>query len=498
MANLAKINLCNQSILKMVLEKYVSFKIINWLLLLLSSFLLVYAGYRSSILSFTHDESFTFTHYISASVGEIVSYNISPVIANNHILNTLCMKLFSGIFGNSEFVLRLHSFLAHILYMRMTYLILKTTNSRFILLFGFIILNVNSYLLDFFSLARGYGLSISLMTASLYCLIRFIQQNNLKLFIGSLSLSLLAVLANFSMISYALSLFVFIELYFIYRKLSKKSFIKYNSCIIIFLVVIFWIYFGPITELQNRKEFYLGGSRGLWFDTVISSIICYLYKTPFFETFIYFYRFLVVFVSFGSLWIIYKQVKMRTLNALSFISVVFSFILCISVFQHVLIGGLFFTGRVALFLVPLFFFSLLNITLSAAFFSKWLKQFSAIIVVITSFLSLIIFVNGFKEVSIKEWGYDADTKTMLSDLNIFRQNNPHVKLGITWIFEPTINFYRETQSLTWIQPVNRDGLNGDYNYFYLEQGDLNSFDKSNKVLIKMYPVSGAMLFKKIN
>lgn len=497
LANLAKINLFNKSIFVMNFEKWFSYKTINWLLFLLSSLLLAYTGYRASILSFTHDESFTFTHYVSASVANIISYNINPVIANNHILNTLCMKLFSGLLGNSELILRLHSFLAHILYLWMTYSILKTTNSRFILVFGFILLNVNPYLLDFFSLARGYGLSIALMAGSLYCFIKFTQQNHLKLLIISLSLTLLAILANFSMISYALALFVVIELYFIYTKLPQKEFIKYNLHIVVFLIVVFWIYFGPITVLKNRNEFYFGGSRGLWFDTAISSIICYLYETLFFESLIYFYRFLVVFVSFASMWIIYKQIKARALNVLSYINLIFIVILCISVLQHVLMGGLFFISRVALFLVPLFFFSLLNIIFNDSLFSKKFGLFSKTIIIVTSLLSVFILVNGLKKVNIKEWNYDADTKTMLSDLNIFRQNNPHVKLGITWVFEPTINFYKNTHKLNWLQDANRDGLNGEYDYYYVEQNDLNSFNKENKFLIKKYTTSGSELYKRI-
>ena len=251
-----------------------SFTPINIFILLSGLLMLIYTAYRAYALSFTHDESFSFNHYVNSSVSDIFTYNLSPVIANSHILNTLSMKWLGAIFGNSEFVLRFHSVLAHVLYLIFTYLILKETQSKFILIFGFIVLNCNPYLLDFFSLARGYALSISFMVISCYYLITFIKYKKTSSLNISLIMSILAVLANFSLISFSAALIIVFELIFILSKEKLSAVIKKNIPILLTAIILFLIYKGPIKVLIDNNELNFGGNSGLWFDTVISSICC--------------------------------------------------------------------------------------------------------------------------------------------------------------------------------------------------------------------------------
>jgi uncharacterized membrane protein len=467
---------------------------INSVLLLSGIIMLFYTAYRAYSLSFTHDESYSFNHYVNSSVIDIFTYNLNPIIANSHILNTLSMKWFSSMFGNSEFVLRFHSVLAHILYLIFTYLILKETQSKFILIFGFIILNCNPYLLDFFSFARGYAISISLMVISCYYLIMFIKHKKNSSLSTSLLISVLAVLGNFSLISFSASLIIVFELFFILSKENLKSIVKKNIPIILTAIALFLIYKGPIKVLINHNELNFGGNSGLWFDTVISSISCYLYFSPYFDTYIYFLRFLVVFVSIASIIILNTQFTTKSLNGFSYITIILFIILFASILQHLFLNTSYFKERFALFLVPLFFFALLNVITFLVNQTKWIKNTSYILAFLIISCSLSILYSSVNIKYSQAWRYDCNTKEMLEDLS---KENTNIKLGITWLFEPAINFYRETNSLTWLQSVNRDGLPGDYDYYYVEANDLNSFDKSNKLLIKNYPESGATLYKKI-
>lgn len=468
---------------------------INSVIFISGLIMLIYTAYRAYSLSFTHDESYSFNHYVSSSVSDIFTYNLNPVIANSHILNTLSMKWLSGILGNSEFVLRLHSVLAHVLYLIFTYLILKETQSKFILVFGFIILNCNPFLLDFFSLARGYALSISFMVVSCYYLIKYTRYKKNSSLNISLLISVLAVLANFSLISFSTALIIVFELFFILSREKLNSILKKNITIILTVIALFLIYKGPIKVLIDHNELNFGGNSGLWFDTVISSICSYLYTSPYFDTYIYFLRFLVVFVSIASVIILFKQFKTKSFNNFSYISILLFIIMLASVFQHLFLNASYFKERFALFLVPLFFFTLLNVITFLTNQTTWIKNTSYVFAFLIVSCALSILYSSVNLKYSQAWRYDANTKEMLFDLS---KENTTVKLGITWLFEPAINFYRETQYLKWLAPVNRDGVNGDYNYYYVEPSDLNSFDKNNKVLIKIYPESGATLYKKIN
>ena len=59
------------------------------------------------------------------------------------------------------------------------------------------------------------------------------------------------------------------------------------------------------------------------------------------------------------------------------------------------------------------------------------------------------------------WRYDADNPRMLDDLDRARRERGFarpVRLGITWLMEPSINYYRVRRHLDWLLPVTRRGL----------------------------------------
>ena len=74
-----------------------------------------------------------------------------------------------------------------------------------------------------------------------------------------------------------------------------------------------------------------------------------------------------------------------------------------------------------------------------------------------------------------EWDYDAQTKSMIDDLEqayiadalTNRATPTKINLGINWIYEPTINYYRLSRNLKWLNEVNRNGLEGDFDYYYV-------------------------------
>ncbi|MCK4406803.1 MAG: hypothetical protein KAV44_03940, partial [Bacteroidales bacterium] len=98
-----------------------------------------------------------------------------------------------------------------------------------------------------------------------------------------------------------------------------------------------------------------------------------------------------------------------------------------------------------------------------------------------------------------DWKYDAQTNEMIVDLekevNQSQKENQTVKLGINWLFEPTINFYRKTKNLKWLNKVNRDGFEDNFDYYYIMEEDYETIRDYNHVIIKKYPVSKSLLLK---
>ena len=188
-------------------------------LLILGIFLVstIFLIVRAAGASFTIDEAGTYLNYLDAPPMTMFNFNV----ANNHLVNTLLAKLSSVLAGSSEFVLRLPNLLAYAAYFLFSFLILhRVIKKKLLVLPGCLLLSLNPYVLDFFSLCRGYGLSLAFMTASLFFFFAFVnspsdRSRGLRL---SLVTALLAVMCNFSLLNVYLSLVGIAFVFFIVHR----------------------------------------------------------------------------------------------------------------------------------------------------------------------------------------------------------------------------------------------------------------------------------------
>ena len=146
----------------------------------------------------TYDEAATYLRYIAPhtfpefDAGRLAVFNFE--VATNHFLSTILAKLSTLLAGSSELALRAPALLGYVLYLWFSARILKQLTTGAIAVGGLLLLNLNPYLLDFFALSRGYGLSIGLMMAALHFF--FTGRLGRTLFCASA-----AVLAAFSMLN---------------------------------------------------------------------------------------------------------------------------------------------------------------------------------------------------------------------------------------------------------------------------------------------------------
>ncbi|MCX6578298.1 MAG: hypothetical protein NTV82_18155, partial [Candidatus Aminicenantes bacterium] len=191
-----------------------------WRLLVLGSslFFLGYEVARAARSSFTCDEAGSYLDFISPNVLALFNFNS----ANNHFLNSLLAKISSALGGTSEFVLRLPNLLAYAAYLLFAFLILnRFVKTKIIVLCGYLLLSLNPYVLDYFSLCRGYGLSLGFLMASLFFFFSFLDRtagpgpSRHRRLRYSLIAASLAVLSNFSLLNIYLSLVIFAFGYFV-------------------------------------------------------------------------------------------------------------------------------------------------------------------------------------------------------------------------------------------------------------------------------------------
>ncbi len=183
------------------------------------AFFFVFVSARALRVPFTYDEAASYIRYIDTTVPSVFDTNALSIfnfeVATNHFLNTVLTKLVHIVGGASELVLRMPNLLGYALYLGFAVLILRRVTSPLIAFGGFLLSNLNPYLLDFFALSRGYGLSLGLMTASLFFLLQFLETSSAGRLDAidlsrALTFACAAIMANFALLNVYLSMLVIV------------------------------------------------------------------------------------------------------------------------------------------------------------------------------------------------------------------------------------------------------------------------------------------------
>ncbi len=156
----------------------------------------VWILYRWTIVQITHDEAWSF-HMCYKLLWENLDHT-----ANNHVLNSFFMIIETHTLGTALFPIRLHTILS---FFGLLYLLFRwgqklESNISFVLLITLLLFN--TYIMDFFGLARGYGMGMFFGLWALYEIsysVGFSPKKRIKIY-------LLLILASLS---------VYTELYFL-------------------------------------------------------------------------------------------------------------------------------------------------------------------------------------------------------------------------------------------------------------------------------------------
>jgi hypothetical protein len=468
--------------------------------------ILSYIIYKASHTSFTHDESYTYTRYVHQSFMDIISYK-TPY-TNNHILNTVLMKYCEMLFGSSELSLRLPNIFAFVIYSVFSILFFYNQSPKLTVSF-YLLMSCNPYLIEFFALARGYGLSIGFLVMSLYYLnlhFKSKQNNHLILFnVGAF----LAVMSNFSLLNYYVAaLLIFNIIHYIISKIDRSNsfnnFYSLNKINLISVVVSGMVLYEPIRRISKINLLDFGGKNGFIDDTIgtaIHSFFYEMYVSPFYE--ILLKTFIILTVSLSLILIVKNLIQknisfLKTHLTLILINAVLLTIVFITILQHLLLGNDYYIHRFALFFYPLF---ILNFT----FILFYLYEIVAKNLIMTCgylFSALAVFnlyINHSNN-SYKDWRFDSNVKIIMQKLALEHEQNSDkkIKLGINWLFEPSTNFYRSTWDLNWLNETHRDGIDKNDDYLIMFKTDEEFKTFGNLPVLYEDKVSGIVLLKNKN
>ncbi len=468
--------------------------------LLIGGAVLAYVVYKASVNGFTHDESYTYLLYTQQSFMDLISYK--GWYTNNHILNSIGMKYMALLFGPSEFALRLPNLMAMALYMVFIYLMFKNSKPL-VAVPVFVLLCTNLLITDLFGLARGYGLSFGFMVMSLYFLITYFKdRKNWSIVLFHLG-ALLAIFSNFTMLTYYASAMAVYGLFALtYQRVVSGEKFKLLPLIkphIAPLIVVIIVLYEPVRRLLTYTDLHYGGSNGFYPDTVHQVIYNMIHSTAIPDSAMYFLKALLTAQVLISLLIIGREIIKKNKVFLQehqglIISGPLLFIISILIIlSNKLAGADYPVSRFSAFLIVL-------VVINAGFLAQYLSaKHGRLIYTILGCMAIISaasFTQKTDLYSSAEWVYDMHTKNMLSEIEKhYKTSNrkEKVSVGINWVFEPTINFYRETNELNWLEPATREGLQGDYDYYYINKDSISALNTTYLQVIAAYEQSKTVL-----
>ncbi len=471
----------------------------NGVLWLLFLALVLYVTVRAVLLSFTHDEALSYT--------VITGNDFWTTTANHHILNTNLMRFCSWIFGHKEFSLRLPNVMAFVLFGYFGIKIIKEHSKGFLTgLFGFILLVLNPFLLDFFSIARGYGISLGLVMVSLYYFLR--KNNSTQNYVYSMLLayagSALATVANLNMVNLHLSLLAIIALELLHGfkngnyRLTKNSFIAILAFVAVETFFMLYI-IKRLLVLKAYGQLYYGGSSGFIRDTVGSQVFSWQYGGNYSEQFSNWVIYLAIALCLAALVYALLRVK-KGYSALHKIAAVLALNITAVLIQHYILGSLFPVDRTALVFLPLF--ALLLVFFLEDVIQTCRINFITLISYAFSMAVIGLFIYNFwRAANLKytlTWRYDAGTKQMMKVVaeKIPANSQDTIVIASDWLFEPAINYYRVAYGYNLVAPANRDGLSRPADFYYSLKESMQQVPAGRYNILYKDEVSGAALLSR--
>lgn len=493
------------------------------LLFILAGFL--YACVRAYSLSIVHDEALTILIHASGSFSDIFTFALLHP-SNNHLLNTLLIKISIGLFGMNEFTSRIPALIGYGLYLSGTYKLLKLIADRQIFLSGVCLLIFHPFMIDFFSCARGYSLGLGFLMLGLYYSLKRIGQNGYGKDFKNTSLAtlmlVLSVISNLTFVNAFIPVMLILisieicELSALIKlkesrvRIIKQLFIRTFPFIagISLLAAIYIRPFYLMQEYLKEAAPHYGGARGFVEDTVSSLIKVTLYGKTYFNYNItpaaeYLMIATVVIASSILLIKLFKGRLFRSDNGHLLFITAFLVLCCSSVIlQHFLFNTNYVVERTAIYFIPPFLILMLTLwnyvsSIRNKFINTTMRTFFHSLILIL----LIHFFNCANVTHFYLYKSDAATKRMVSDIMNMHTGKDlgdnSIRIGMDWTFAPGVQFYKVKNGLTWLKDAERDGhkYGGRFTYFYLQDTDYNALvlKNYNFRVVKRYEISDSYL-----
>lgn len=461
--------------------------------LALSALLFAGSVYRAATYPFVHDESLSFAIFTWEPPFRDV--------ANHHWLNTWTMEASARLFGSSELALRLPNLLAHLVYLGCGLALLRRLREPAVQCGAFVALQLNPFLLDYFCLARGYGLGLAALSVSLVLLARAVEEAALdrrrRLLLGALAAGAVAVLANFSFLFFHLTLHAVAGVFYFPRGARRVDRPAIAAMLLgaIFLAVVF----ARLRWLAQRGELYFGGAHGFFQDTVWSLVEGTLYRAGYpagiGEALALALVSALLAVCGTGLWV---SARARRFGLDAAFTLLLAGSVLLPIGSHALGASLLPMERAALAYVPLAAVAL------AFTLARWQRARPAVWrsrglggAALAGAAHFGVTYNLF---TCHTWAYDAHDRTVLELVvrdHLSRRIAAAPRLAVGWHFLPSFTFYRVSGPGSWLAPLRSwDARRGDEDYAYGFAAEAGPWAAENYQVLARFSDTGTILLRR--
>lgn len=466
--------------------------------LALLAFLFAVNVYRAATQSYTADEAWSF----KLVTGGPISAVFTTHIVANHVLQSLLSLLSRRWFGLSEFSLRLPILLCGLLYLGTAFALARYVFGRgWVMAAAVAVLTLNPFLLDFLSAARGYGPGVALFLWAFYEVVRhFGDGRPWRLYGAGVALGL-AVAMNlvFAFPALALGIVVFAA-----AIADKRFWMAVDDFAGPAIVAAFVFLVVPMTRAQPA-DFYYGGKTLR--DTAASiagySLLHSQAARAFAEAWLgglFWMPAVAPCILVGSAaaaaWMAARRLRIGKLDAVeaALLAAGGAFALTVATVAalHYGAGVPYPLCRTAIYFIPL-----ASLVCLAGAVRLWRAgaagRIAAVPVIAFLIAGVALYAAGFTTSYYAEWLYDRGTSRMMRTIRDRENGRRQVRVGLSWEFEPTVNFYRRRYRMGWVREATRSGPDGEYDYYLLQPRDQALVAKRGLKVLQKDELAGTVL-----
>lgn len=482
----------------------------------LLTFVFAASVYRAATQSVTTDEAFSYNLLLNGSWSRL----FGGYDAAHHVLYSVVAKFSITFFGLSELTLRLPALAACLLYLVAVYRLFHRLlpDSPFFLL-PLALTTVNPHLMDFFSAARGYGLALALLLWSLNQSLTYLEAPHRSALRRTGLTLALAASANLTLLVPAAACGILLALAMLLdprlgEHLPSRGRVWFliDNLFLPFVLTAFVILVLPLTKAR-LDHFYFGASHlreslqtlvdMSYFHHPLSAWLAGVLPGPGFWGPLWTTLAPIVIAAafLASSLLAFRAVRAGGFTKLSFpcrtlffAGGTLSFSVLALLAAHHFAGVRLPYARTGLYFIPLLIVTLTAMA-AAVRHHPALRRALGCPLTALGVLSLVQSAAQFQCNHFGEWRFDRSTKRIVELIRSeqFRAPRSAVRIGASWVFEPTLNFYRRRYRLEWITPVARGNPDAEFDYYVLLSEDQAVASKRDLRILFADPFAGVLL-----